>query len=708
MRASLLIKVRNVCIFGILMLLCACNKTEVGVSDVGDEETFDLYKFSNTYYLPLDTDIYSLRYEPENESIICVCGHEDEKVIRIHRDGTEENEIVYNASGYILSADCVDNEILVGELVDDDIVISEISASDIISSAVSLDKVGDYPYRILKYMDGRYILVSEDSIYITGTEACKEHRIVNEFGNITDCEALPDGRIAAICNDSNRKFAISIFDVENKKMSPCYETSEEIIHCVAIDGEVFVSDCRNLYRYEEENHIIKKVFCFESNGVYAERFNEMSCGEDEIDVISIDATGYDNCAKVYSFRDNSDKRYGKDEKEVVFIYATNDEVFEGLGVSSVIADFNDENNKYQISILRYEGGTVDSIVTKDVHPDIMFEINAPLVENYADSGYLDNLWPYIDKSELLTRDDLCMKFVEPFIIDGDLYALPQCVQLDGILIPKSQKETMNNEWTTEGFLDWIERNSDVTGDESLNQQEILRICFMGLYPDLVDEEACTADFDSQYFINILERVKGIKLNAESEIPLSIYEIMDLEQKPTFIKEYGISSAASLALYEKILNEKFVFAGYPGKSGEGYDYVTPIANVGIFSNSEHKEGAYEFIEYYVTYPRKRLENKEIPDSSGTLWSLNDLLEESLSQTKEVTYENIDFGSIEADDYDIEIVEEMINACRPLRYTQSQIWQIVKEEFDTVVSGMKTVAEACKVIQSRSSIVLEEKR
>ena len=166
--------------------------------------------------------------------------------------------------------------------------------------------------------------------------------------------------------------------------------------------------------------------------------------------------------------------------------------------------------------------------------------------------------------------------------------------------------------------------------------------------------------------------------------------------------------SALFFAKAAFDERLVSVGYPGLNNESTVYLGSNCAMGVFANCECKEGAYTFIEYYLQKPRDKFREGLFCDHLGSIWSLKSIRNEGyeLAKNVQVEYSEYPGKKICATDEDIEMVDELIGKAVLLGNDYFTIIRIVYEEYATVENGTATVEQACKVIQSRVSIMLAE--
>lgn len=173
-------------------------------------------------------------------------------------------------------------------------------------------------------------------------------------------------------------------------------------------------------------------------------------------------------------------------------------------------------------------------------------------------------------------------------------------------------------------------------------------------------------------------------------------------------------------------EDITLKGYVSADGEPvYNYVV-FDEVGIVSRSRHKEGAWAFLEYFLSKPihehngfstkkkdlqrkiDKTLEVEESYDNDGNLIRIS-----ANYRTLLLNGEYIWMSPIPQEDVDM--VMEIINTmdfakARAMNnaFSTTGIHEIVFEELEPYFAGTKELAEAAQIIDNRVRLLVNESR
>ena len=192
------------------------------------------------------------------------------------------------------------------------------------------------------------------------------------------------------------------------------------------------------------------------------------------------------------------------EKRTIRVAGSRSSIF-----SMAVRDFSSLYPEYQVEFVDYEvqyGEQADQQLLMDLlygqSPDLLF-VNGLPYEVYARQGLLEDLYPWIDADETLSRTDFTQNLLRALETNGALYRLPQTYLLETAM---GLPETVGGEadWTMAEFLDTVQEHPALTAvfaqddGASMLQQLLLHA------PEVfVDYEAAEAHFDSPDFLRLL-------------------------------------------------------------------------------------------------------------------------------------------------------------------------------------------------------------
>lgn len=309
------------------------------------------------------------------------------------------------------------------------------------------------------------------------------------------------------------------------------------------------------------------------------------------------------------------ERYDEKGRRIITLYDTHKVLNIERGFYE---EFNRTNKEYKVEIIDSEKYPLASLVNGDNCPDLILTLDWENIGYWQEKGYLADLTPYLDASDVLKKENLLEESLELFRVGDEIYGLPQSMILETMLVSES---LMNGatQWTVDAFLDWLEENPQltVTGGP-VNRKAILEYCLVGNLDAYVDLEQGTAAFYPDEFGSVLERIKNLKIDEMDDV-----YFLELQQGATCLVNQTICCGCEIGIVESLTGDKFVPIGYPNDKGEVRSNILSSKTFAILQNSSCKEGAVAFIESYFAEEVEDRAERNYYD--GFLYTLNPELE-----------------------------------------------------------------------------------
>ena len=371
-------------------------------------------------------------------------------------------------------------------------------------------------------------------------------------------------------------------------------------------------------------------------------------------------------------------------------------------LQEAVADFNSKNDGITITIHDYYEENIndgisrlyDDILTGKGPDIISFSTDEMDVEVLREKGAIENLIPYLEKSDVIGEEDIVDSAYHVLTADGGLYMLPT----NFVLYTLITKEK------------WCSKKENFTFEEALRA---VRECEEDpmISRDLFLQEGAicggysgeTEDNRLEQYIKIAEQLPqqamfqtNDLLMREGKIPFNLECIGDMQQY----------------LYKKsVWGEDAVYTGFPGAEGNGRIFIFDNC-FAINSQSTHKEEAWKFVESYFTE-----EGQKTIAPNWNFSILQDVLDQQLSDSRKQEYYQTSDGKREklpiltyeiggnyenvyaAQDEDIQDVREMINNTKVMQRSDLPFIGITQEETLYYFNGEKSIEETAAAIRNK---------
>ena len=405
-----------------------------------------------------------------------------------------------------------------------------------------------------------------------------------------------------------------------------------------------------------------------------------------------------------------------------------------------VIEFNRHNDAVRIQIIDYseyndyESGDFDAGRTKLLTeimsgqvPDIIAMGELPYTQ-LAARGILEDLYPFIDNDPELKREDFFPNVLQALEVDGHLYQIAPYFNVQ-TLIGATSVVGDKPGWTYQDLQAALATMPE--GCEPLDMYTTRGDLLMTLlYTDLdhyVDWTTGECYFDSPDFIEMLE--------FTAQFPESIPDDMEWVDTSTRIAQgRQMLTTASLYSVDSMLwndvqfgEQGCTYIGYPTNNGVG-SYMNIGSGYAISSSCKNKEAAWQFIRSFLT--------KEGQENAwGGIPLRVDAYQAQLEQAMTPDYvldENGDFkldengekiqlprGSYTTEDgtehYVYAMTQEQadklweaVTTCTKVVDYDTAIYEIVLEEAKAYYAGKKSAEEVARLIQSKATLYVNERR
>lgn len=300
------------------------------------------------------------------------------------------------------------------------------------------------------------------------------------------------------------------------------------------------------------------------------------------------------------------------------------------------------------------------------------------------SDFFEDLYPYLDRDEELSRDSFLPGLLSALEVRGQLHELWPTVMIDTVAIRASDYD-QSREFTTEYCQEIMEQRGYRSVFGSFMSADNLLLWIGNISTGaFVDQNTGTCDFTSGDFaallqwchemdMGVVEGKEGVQYEVD-EIMLSL-EVLSIPQRLIYLQEaYG---------------QPMVFVGFPNADGNGSFYENAGIGMAIPVNSANKEGAWNFIRTQLT-----LRSQLTPANVNFCLPANyqAFLRNAANNLEQPEYEQL-----------IALVEQTTQA---INYSNQQINSIILECGRNYLAGKSSLEDAVSAVQSRVSIYVAE--
>ena len=551
--------------------------------------------------------------------------------------------------------------------------------------------------------------------------------VIDRSGQTQAVFKCPEGAfqgMACISNDEvavtyydgvSRSASLSVVDRNKDQMSEgCKIKGDgQILSCE--EGKICFMDTQAIYEMDLETRKIREKISLESRNIFPDKTSDMKTGDGETALLCYGTDS--NVVKYIVFSPDEERGGDKPQqsdaadfdqygRRLVYLYDYYSWPGEKTELMNIIDAFNEQSDSYQVVMEDYgygnsydEGFDPLKIIAAEEFPDLIFSMQTSLIDIFREKDCLEDLTPYIESSKNISVSDIVDPVLNAYSEQGKIYALPRTFDIAAIMGKSSQMGEPG--WTLDEFLSWIETHSDTDSKIHLTKSRVYDLCMETLLDSCVDLESGEADFIGEAFKSAVVRINNLNLGNE------IWKTDPEEIKNPDNWYIGEANVGDLgrAVYAKIeLGEEGVFKGYPGRDGEPVYYFEATA-LSIFRTSDVKEGAYEFLEYYLMYQGEELSGQH-QNIASKLYTLKSHLEKGIELALQI--ESLWGEPYAVTQEQIDKVLALFPYTVPRKEKYVVIRGIVDEELQPFLEGQKDIDTVCEIIQSKVRIYLEENK
>ncbi len=503
--------------------------------------------------------------------------------------------------------------------------------------------------------DGKFVIVSINGSYeiftIDGTY--NGELTVEDNESVENIGADHDGNIICAIRTGieSVKFRKISEDGSIEKSERTYTFPETVAYEIvpgSDDYSMFVSSMTTIYGIKSDDNTIESLFSLNAAGLNSSNFADFCVGSDGRFIIPV--TNYSNWSvslKIFTPCDPSEL----ENIPTITVGMFYDDSF----FSSVVDDFNENNSDCRIKTIYYNESTqvpqnmdlndkeameafdkkvkdahnnaVEQLrqdITKGTLPDVLVldAGNSPTGVfggiDLAGMGALCDLYDFTDKDDTLTYESFVPSLLNAVdeYFDGHIYSIPTNFSLLLSNTAKTKFVKDIKKWDFNTYMDYIENESEILGNESVNESYKTQYGRSGIasYWHWIDIDKAECHFDSPEFLRYLRYCQAGEPDPEFDENYVYEEPSEeesrqqyIDQQCRYIEDKVLLNNSYISTYNNYL--------YEIKGTFGNEDVTVLGEVDekmntavlSFSNrqfaipecSENKELAWKFIKYRLS-------------------------------------------------------------------------------------------------------------
>jgi ABC-type glycerol-3-phosphate transport system substrate-binding protein len=411
-----------------------------------------------------------------------------------------------------------------------------------------------------------------------------------------------------------------------------------------------------------------------------------------------------------------------------------------------VSEFNRSNQKYRIHVVDFG----EFIITQDDWnaaitrlsteiiagrvPDIL-DLSSLPARQYATRGFLADLYEFIDNDPQISRSDLMEGAFRAAEINGGLYQLFSTFTLN-TLIGHPSVLGSNPGWNMQEFQAVLDANpqADYPLGQWLTKWSFLQSTIMFSLDEYVDWTRGTTNFDSQNFIQLLEFAntfpedfdwgRGRSIDWDIGWPddnwLSEEELI-ASGRQIMVRLSWFSDFWTYRQYLANFGGEIVFKGFPTEDRNGSSIMIP-SSYAMSADGKNKDGVWEFLRSMLMPDWQRENVNWIFPTNKTVF--NERLEEAMKEDQ-YSDSTIIRSTLATPSPDGDVMwmppeikpltqadaDRLFALIDSITFTASWnmdegLMDIIKEGADDYFNGVRSAADAARIIQSKASIYVSE--
>lgn len=603
------------------------------------------------------------------------------------------------------------------------------------------DRLGEdnYIQNIKVDSEGRLYLAGNDQIWLFDGEGNYKNSIslasmgdvwLNQLGSSNDGKVYISYRSY---NGDSRTSVLAEIDFEGGKIGESYEDVPGDNFGPGLEKDFLVWDGNAVYEYDlkkKQKELVLEWLDSDINGNTVRSFGTLEDGR--IVAVIEDWENNDNSIALLT----KTKAEEVPQKETIVVGT----VGGAYNLRTAAVRFNKSSDKYHVTIRSYidENDWSDTAlsdamtklnndITSSNCPDVL-DLSMLNISQLSAKGVFEDLNGYLDGSSVVNRADLMENILNAYTIDGKLITIPAHFYMSTIAGRASDLGDKSG-WTLDEMIAYADAHPEAELFYGETRAYIMQTLLMFNGDAFVNWATGECRFDTDEFKHLLEFTKRFPEEIEREEG-GDSEPTRIQKGEVLLSSVHLSDFDNIQMYPEMFGGEINCIGYPTTDGTGGHALNTGDAYAITTKSQHKEGAWEFIEsilcqgenerYWNGFPTRKSElDKMIAEATKVEYVLDENGNPMLDENGEpMTYGS--GGGISYEDgwsytfhiatqEEVDIVLALMEKAKPVSYGgQEEIMKIITEEAEAFFKGQKSVDEVAGIIQSRIKIYVSENR
>lgn len=387
-----------------------------------------------------------------------------------------------------------------------------------------------------------------------------------------------------------------------------------------------------------------------------------------------------------------------------------------------VADFNRQNEDFNVSILNYSiGGKTYNEAREALKLDISLGKGPDIctvdwlgdTESLIAKGCFTDLSGYLDGSGMFKREDFISQALDIYSDEGQLMAIPKYFSLRTIAAsPDTVGE--NAGWDLEDVKAAVQAHPNAVVFAEVDSSYMIDVCLRNMMGEFVDFEKKEADFDSPAYMGFLDFLKSLPDNYDDNKSME-YSGEWLRDGRALFSIRDIGRLTDFQILEENFGGSYICIGYPSPDRSPDCIIQASEAYAITSSAADKDKAWKFVEW--SHSTQGEESELVMMSRNGFPTRTEIFEREMQEALEASDTGLGSqgGTTVSGTYvkyrkttpeEIELLRSMIDCAGPEKSMEEVILEIIYEETASLFDGSKSAEEVAEVIQNRVQLYLDE--
>ena len=445
----------------------------------------------------------------------------------------------------------------------------------------------------------------------------------------------PDGTVCVLCQTDRNDCTLARINFDNKAVSPIYTglppvSGGPMAFCSETEFLLCTEEGPCLYRGEtgEQTTLFTwlsrnllnssvKGLTMTGEGTLLVAVNErMGTGISSIELMEFGAVSGQSSPEEAAQSGGSDPEAAsaapsaqttKDGKTIITLAAITLPFYE----KNAIIEFNKGSDRYRVDVVEYlpygwnnpeelknAQAKMEMEMALDSKSYDLISLSYLNMENLAEKDIFEDLYPFLDREGGFERDDFFESILNAYTVNGKLISIPDEFSVN-VLLGKTSDLGDRHGWTLRELLDYNNAHPETSCLVADSDRILAAYALLWNGNDsFIRMEDGEVVFDRGTCEDVLKLLKD-----HEDTSFDTSRADRLQQGESLLTSVQLYSFDGLQLDRARFGESMTWIGYPDVEGNCQVFYEGHTEYAISSHSDCKEGAWEYLEYYLGHEQQ---------------------------------------------------------------------------------------------------------